>query len=83
MLLKQTQRPHFSPSQAQALAGNLYGIKGDVQELPSERDQNFHIKLASGEEFVLRIASSTEKKEFLELQNQVMLQLSSADDPIR
>ncbi|HLG16442.1 MAG TPA: aminotransferase class III-fold pyridoxal phosphate-dependent enzyme [Blastocatellia bacterium] len=68
-------RPQFSEDRAPQLASELYGITATVRELPSERDQNFHLTSQSGDEFVLKIAASNEKRETLEFQNSVLARL--------
>ncbi len=62
------------------LLDELYGITGSVQELPSERDQNFYVKTEKGKEYVLKISNIFEKKETLDLQNEAMLHLANLDD---
>jgi 4-aminobutyrate aminotransferase-like enzyme/Ser/Thr protein kinase RdoA (MazF antagonist) len=69
---KAQPRPSFSEGDAAKLALELYGLAGSVKELTSERDQNFHIEADSGEQFVLKIAAASERKETLEFQNAVM-----------
>ncbi len=64
--------PAFSLEQAAHLAKELYGLNGEVENLPSERDQNFLVHGRSGERFVLKIANATEERALLEAQNQVM-----------
>ncbi len=69
---KAQPRPSFCESDAVRLTFDLYGLTGSVKELTSERDQNFHIRTDSGEEFVLKIAAAAERRETLEFQNAVM-----------
>jgi 4-aminobutyrate aminotransferase-like enzyme/Ser/Thr protein kinase RdoA (MazF antagonist) len=69
--------PKFSEAQAALLAEELFGIRGGVSALPSERDQNFRI----GADHVLKIANAGESREFLELQHTAMARLrQSAGD---
>jgi Ser/Thr protein kinase RdoA (MazF antagonist) len=67
--------PGFNDEAAAAVADKLYGIRGRVTSLPSERDQNFLIASESGEKFVLKIANALEDRVFLEAQNQAMSHL--------
>jgi 4-aminobutyrate aminotransferase-like enzyme/Ser/Thr protein kinase RdoA (MazF antagonist) len=69
-------RPLFSSEEALDLVRRLYGLEGEARELPSERDQNFHIRDAGGAEYVLKISNNAERKEFLEFQNDVLVHLS-------
>ncbi|MFW9854033.1 MAG: aminotransferase class III-fold pyridoxal phosphate-dependent enzyme [Candidatus Thorarchaeota archaeon] len=73
----QLKRPEFSEEEAQAIVKKLYGVDGIAQEFPSERDQNFYLGAFDGSEFVLKIASTLEKREILDFQNQAMIHLSS------
>lgn len=73
------ERPQFTLSEAQLIASNLFDLSGaiaSIEELPSERDQNFHITNDSGNEFVLKISASSEKVETIEMQNAAMKHLS-------
>jgi 4-aminobutyrate aminotransferase-like enzyme/Ser/Thr protein kinase RdoA (MazF antagonist) len=68
------QAPRFDRAGAEALARELYGLDGDAESLPSERDQNFLVT-AGGERYVLKIANATERQEMLEAQNAAMAHL--------
>ena len=69
-------RPSFSETEAAKLAVDLYGVTGHIKELTSERDQNFHLKAGTGEQFVLKIAAAAEHRETLDFQNAVMAHLA-------
>jgi Ser/Thr protein kinase RdoA (MazF antagonist) len=77
MPARSSPRPRFTGEEAERLARDLYGLRGVLKELPSERDQNFHIRAESGGEFVLKIANAAEKKEVLEFQNKAVCRLRS------
>ena len=77
--LRDAERPSFDIAQAHGIVKSLYGLSGSLNELPSERDQNYHLIADNGEEFVLKIAAGFEKRETLELQNSGMLHLSSTN----
>ncbi len=70
-----TQAPCFSPVQAEEAARELYGLKGELRELPSERDQNFYLRTGTGQEYVLKVANSTEQEDVLDFQNKAMAHL--------
>ena len=59
MWSRDAKRPEFSVEEARLIASEHYGIDGSVEELPSERDQNFRISSPSGE-YVLKIAAASE-----------------------
>ncbi len=64
--------PQITQSDAELLAADLYGLSVSAAPLPSERDQNFALRSASREQFVLKIANAEEQFEFLDLQNQLI-----------
>jgi len=64
--------PRLSIDDAVRLARDLYGLEAQAAALPSERDQNFHLRGADGAQFVLKIANEEEAPETLDLQNQLM-----------
>ncbi len=64
--------PRFSAADAQRLARELYGISAGAGELTSERDQNFLLRTAAGDRFVLKIANALESVAFLDAQRQAM-----------
>lgn len=65
-------RPRFTLEEARAILERYYGIEGFMEELPSERDQNWHVREAKGQEFVLKISNAAESLAFLEWQNEVI-----------
>jgi len=65
-------RPQFSTEEAQAIVLERWNLRGKARELPSERDQNFHIGAERGTEYVLKIANVREKRDVLELQVQAI-----------
>src|SRR5436309_5702590 len=71
--------PQITQRHAELVAADLYGLSVSAAPLPSERDQNFALRNASGEQFVLKIANAEECLEFLELQNQLIQFLAARD----
>jgi len=67
--------PGFSIKDAEKIASDLFGVDGQCEKLPSERDQNFRLKTKVSPDVVLKIANALESFEALELQNQVMERL--------
>jgi Ser/Thr protein kinase RdoA (MazF antagonist) len=72
--------PRFTLAETEALFHSRFGLRGTLEPLPSERDQNFSIQAASGERFVLKIAKSDERREVLELQNSALAHLGGKLD---
>ena len=68
--------PNFSTADAERLASEFYGISAAASPLPSERDQNFRLRPATGEQFVLKIANPEESLEVLHLQNGMLQALA-------
>jgi Ser/Thr protein kinase RdoA (MazF antagonist) len=55
---------------------NLLKLINSARRLPSERDQNFLLTDDSGQQFVLKVANTSESRVFLEAQNAVLDYLS-------
>lgn len=72
--------PDFNVASAEAVAEDLFGIRGHARALPSERDQNFLLTDRAGEKFVLKIANALESRAFLEAQNAVLEHLAGRVD---
>ena len=68
--------PRFSEPDAVCLAHDFFGLDVSAGQLPSERDQNFHLTCRTGEQYVLKVANATESVEVLEFQNQVMMHIA-------
>ena len=68
-------RPRLTPQEAAQVARALYGLEAAVSELPSERDQNFLLRVASGEQYVLKVVNPGAERPVLECQNVVMATL--------
>ena len=64
--------PRFSAEEAVQFARKLYGLDAAASPLPSERDQNFHLRDAAGAQFVLKIANQEESPAVLDLQNSLL-----------
>ncbi len=72
-------RPRFRAEEAERILRESYGLEVQVvSELPSERDQNFHLKASQGE-LVLKIASSVESRSILDFQNQALERIAERD----
>ena len=70
-------RPQFTHDEAARIVENMYGRSpAAIQKLPSDRDQNFHLTIDSGEGFVLKIANAGEAEEMMDLQNSALQHLA-------
>ena len=83
MIASVQNAPRLTQSVAARIASELYGIEGFATPLPSERDQNFLIRIQkpndeggcsqpNQQQFVLKIANAAESLEFIKLQNQMI-----------
>jgi len=68
MTLPASPRPRFTQEAAQRLADEHYGLAGDWQALPSERDQHWRLRSARGA-FVLKLSAAGERRDVLECQH--------------
>ncbi len=66
------QPPCLTNVQALELLGSSFGLVGDVESLPSWRDQNFRVVTDGGERFILKIANADEPKALLDLQTDTL-----------
>lgn len=64
--------PRFTIDAVEMIAANLYGFDVSAVPLPGERDQNFRLRTALGDQFVLKIANPNEQFEFLDCQNEMI-----------
>lgn len=69
--------PRLTVDDAVRIAREIYGLEAAAEPLESERDQNFVLTDAGGEQYVLKIANGGESREILDLQNQAIHFLSS------
>ncbi len=76
MLRIKFQLPDFTQPDAVQLVQEWFGVRATAKPLPSERDQNFYLKADDGREYVLKIANATERRELLELQNDMLAHLA-------
>jgi 4-aminobutyrate aminotransferase-like enzyme/Ser/Thr protein kinase RdoA (MazF antagonist) len=67
----------FDVADAVRLAASHFGLHAVATPLPSERDQNFHLRAADGQEYVLKIAGAGEARAMLECQNAAMTQVAA------
>ena len=71
------EAPTFSDAEAIAVLKERYGFDATVGTLVSERDQNFRVSTASGEQYVLKIANAAEAPEVTDFQVQALLHIAA------
>lgn len=69
-------RPGFTPTEASQIAHELYGIRSQATELPSDRDQNFKLQDGAGTAYILKIANGQEERANLDFENGMMRHLA-------
>ncbi len=79
MALAQGKVPQFNDEQAVALAYNLYGMSTMARGLPSDRDQNFLLRDASGGTFILKVSNGDTLLDTIDAQNRVMQCVAERD----
>lgn len=60
--------PTFTLAEANMFLSEQYGLSGELTQLASERDQNFHLTCVDGTAYVLKIANAAESEAVLDLQ---------------
>ncbi len=76
-------RPAVPRGQAAAALERWWGLAGEIEDLPSERDQNFLLRDADGEpSAILKIANLDEDRSFLDCQERAMASVAAADVPV-
>jgi len=77
--LLKTPSPSFSVDKVNEIANELYGISGTLSQLGSERDQNFHLVTGTGDQFLIKIANSSEDPAIIDMQLKAMEYISKVD----
>jgi Ser/Thr protein kinase RdoA (MazF antagonist) len=78
-LVMKTSPPEISETAASRLLRDQFGIEGDLETLVSEHDQNFCVRQASGESFILKITNSAEAVELTDFQTGALLHIAEVD----
>lgn len=71
-------RPRLSADLVADLLRTAYDIDGTLEQLPSERDQNFRVDVAGVPRYVAKVSNIAEQRAVLELQHAAMQHLSEA-----
>src|SRR5579872_6244668 len=77
MLTIHHQPPAFTIQDAKRIAYERYGLRVSATLFPGEHDQNFSLKSASGEAFILKIAHAAEQYAILDFQNSALHHLAT------
>ena len=71
--------PHFSEAESRRIARELFDLRGDFRPLKSERDQNYHIRTAMGQEYVLKLSNIVEDPGVIDFQTQALAYIAQQD----
>jgi len=74
-----TPSPSFPYNQVRDFAKKAYGLSGKLSPLDSERDQNFRIRAKTEDQFVLKIANSSEDLAVIDMQIKALEHIASVD----
>ncbi|MDP6385031.1 MAG: phosphotransferase, partial [Planctomycetota bacterium] len=64
------EAPVLDLQEASTVLARLYGIEGELAELPSHIDRNFRVAASSGETYVFKVAYADQPEVLLDLENQ-------------
>ena len=79
-----SSRPSASAPDAATALGRWWGIAGELEDLPSERDRNVLVRDGDGRpSHVLKLANLAEDRAFLECQHGAMARLARAGVPVQ
>jgi Ser/Thr protein kinase RdoA (MazF antagonist) len=67
--------PPITPAEAARLAFELYGLEGQAHSLSGEYDDNFHLILSDGRDFVLKIMHPSREESFVDMQCRALTHL--------
>ncbi len=73
MLHATIRRPSLSIDDAAGIAARHFGLDGEIDELPSERDRNYRIVTAGGDAFVLKVSREGEDLTQLRCENAALI----------
>ncbi|MGD8383999.1 MAG: phosphotransferase [Lysobacterales bacterium] len=74
--------PQLPASRLQEIAAEYYGVRGSLQMLEGERDQNCRITSSDGQRYVLKISSAGEDPAVIDFQVQALLHIEHTDPGI-
>jgi hydroxylysine kinase len=71
--------PGISLEEGARIAERVFGVAGEMRMLSSERDSNFHIRLAGGEQALLKITNAAEDRAVTAMQTAALAHLAAVD----
>ena len=71
--------PAHPHEEARTILQQHYGVRGDLQQLDSERDQNFRVTTNDGQRYILKIANIAETADVIEFQLGALQHIEGTD----
>ncbi|MFT7619219.1 MAG: 4-aminobutyrate aminotransferase-like enzyme/Ser/Thr protein kinase RdoA (MazF antagonist) [Planctomycetota bacterium] len=78
--MNESNRPNLNAAQVGEFVFENFRLRGALDPLPGERDQNFRLTTDEGAEFVVKISHPQESKPVLDMQGAVLNYLASNSD---
>jgi 4-aminobutyrate aminotransferase-like enzyme/Ser/Thr protein kinase RdoA (MazF antagonist) len=75
LIALKTDPPQVAPADAERLALEIYGIRGQARLLPGERDRNFRLDAADGRKFVFKVVDPAADATILDCQTAILRHL--------
>ena len=72
-------QPQFAQGELEAIARAQFGLAGEWTMLPSERDQNFRIRAASGEAVTFKVANAEEPHAMIDCEIAALRHIARTD----
>ena len=69
--------PVVTLDEAAGIAARVFGVRGTLRALTSERDTNFHLRLEGGQQALLKITNAAEDRAVTEMQTMALTHLAS------
>lgn len=79
----QAPAPGFSIEQAESIARRVFDIDAVAMPLASERDQNFRLSVAEGDNWVLKISNPAEDRAILDFQTRALAHIARTDPELQ
>ena len=67
----------ISASQAKEILTSLYGIQGNIAELPGDVDFNFRVKVDDGDGYILKVSRPDQDEDYLNFQQEILIHLEN------
>jgi 4-aminobutyrate aminotransferase-like enzyme/Ser/Thr protein kinase RdoA (MazF antagonist) len=76
-------KPDLPVAAAQHALQRIFGITGELDSLYSERDLNFRVTTAAGEQYLLKISNHAEPQDFIDFEIAALLHIARTQPELR